>query len=43
MNFAMGKVAGWKTYYTRASNPQSYRMLKKLGAKEVASIELNEP
>jgi hypothetical protein len=33
MAIAIGKVCGWKYYYTRASNPQSYRMLKKIGMK----------
>ena len=38
--FAIGKVAGWKYYYSRISSAVSLKMLMKLGAECLAEIEL---
>lgn len=34
-NFALGKSAGWKYYYSRISSAVSLKMLKQLGAEEL--------
>lgn len=34
--FAMGKISGWKYYYSRISSPISLKMLLKLGAEIVS-------
>jgi hypothetical protein len=34
--FAMGKISGWKYYYSRISSPVSLKMLKLLGAEVMA-------
>jgi hypothetical protein len=34
----MGKIGGWKYYYSRISSEVSLKMLKKLGAEELASV-----
>ena len=31
-SFALGKVGGWKYYYSRISSPVSLKMLQRLGA-----------
>ena len=33
---SIGKVAGWKTYYSRISSPVSLKMVLKLGAQVTA-------
>ena len=34
--FAIGKIGGWKYYYSRISSPVSLKMLQKLGAEVLA-------
>ena len=38
--FAIGKVGGWKYYYSRISSPKSFRMLLKLGAEVLADVDV---
>ena len=37
--FAMGKIGGWKYYYSRISSPLSLKMLQKLGAEVLAEVD----
>jgi len=37
----MGKLAGWKYYYSRISSPISHEMMKKLGADTLAEVEFD--
>lgn len=37
--FAMGKIGGWKYYYSRISSPVSLKMLLKLGAEVLAEVD----
>lgn len=37
--FAMGKIGGWKYYYSRISSPVSLKMLVKLGAEVLAEVD----
>ena len=37
--FAMGKIGGWKYYYSRISSPLSLKMLLKLGAEILAEVD----
>ena len=37
--FAMGKIGGWKYYYSRISSPVSLKMLQKLGAEVIAEAD----
>ena len=38
-SFAMGKIGGWKYYYSRISSPVSLKMLLKLGAEVLAEVD----
>ena len=38
--FAMGKIGGWKHYYSRISSEVSLKMLMKLGAECLAETEM---
>ena len=38
--FALGKVAGWKYFYSRVSSPISLRLLQRLGAKILADVDV---
>lgn len=35
----MGKIGGWKYYYSRISSPVSLKMLVKLGAEVLAEVD----
>ncbi len=39
---AVGKASGWKTYYSRSTNPYSRKALERLGAVAVKEYELVE-
>ena len=38
--FNIGKVAGWKYYYSRISSPVSLKMLKQLGAEVLGEVSV---
>lgn len=42
LGFVSVKVAGWKTYYTRASNRITTKVLKLFGAKVIKVVPINE-
>ena len=40
--FALGKVGGWRYYYSRVSSPVSFKMLMQLGAENLAEEVLED-
>jgi hypothetical protein len=40
--FEMGKLFGWKAYYSRLASERSYSMLRSIGAEKVAQVSVAE-
>ena len=38
--YAMGKVGGWKYYYSRVSSPVSLKLLQRLGGQVLADVDV---